>query len=1439
MRNFREEFEALSRTPDVPAIDQHRTRMRNIQQQNNEVTNPIAQVGNYARRQAGSLVSGFARAATDIPQDLNTLQALGRAGFDSITGRSDAGFLPGVMRYRYGDEGQAKLMDFEKQAMTSFFQENPDVKDQDDPKFQEWYHNFVRSDDYLAEERAILGDWWAGGSEQIGDFLDDVIGAPRDIDKNPIEFGMSAFGAQLNPLGRVFRAATNFVSGGNRGVALAADFVLPGSQSGTLRDNLIVGNVSGAVSTGIAATIEWAIQDPITATNIINSELGPDDDPSEIAELAADFFKNNFDATAAINILTGLRLALGLNKGVAPGNTVKPFEDGGAGGPTKPPESQRATNPVRTALGENRPLATELAEMGAQNADDIVKDLSYLSNAAIGHHLSNLEFRGMLPDGTETIPLRQLSEAQELLAAAGKWDTYAAVRRAETQLDTRDALINRHIDAIRAAEDAVIDAQVRIQALNNKLTAAQTATERNKIRNQLTRTADELATKDTQLKSLQNDPDYLARLGDTPESRQALEGKSYKDLTNFVAQHRNDPDFIRVKQMEQNAYTALNKMEKYKFTAQELAQRAQDNPRYMPQKHATHAGEDGMKGPVERAISVVKDRLSFDQDLYGNRYADNAQLGKPVSRQADNKPGTKVNMPGDPLEAMRLRMYSAVRQYMHNQARMTYIQAIKAAAKKSGQTPRYRVIQTKHGEQWLTKKQITALQARGFNLDNYIPVWKDGRAAFYKFNDPDVHARLKHMPHTSVPFLRSFAASWRLGTTGALNPSFAPISALYEQVIANITRKRGTTLGLDAGVDRLLRALGASQDGPVRTIGRNVSRVAASPLDPFGFALQLDSALRLTVRQMQEYWTARTMRDLVNSSGFIGQLAKDPKTRAALEKMAQSSLHSLKDSFYYELTNAGAVNSEATRTLLRRLENYEKTLDMTQWQTTAQLKRGTEHMLNPMNEGLNFVRFVVQGIKDSTKYSYAMRQRSLLLERTGGQTNTAAYKKGIEDIIRDTRTLSGDFMEKPGSKALQKLDSAAPFTNVMFVSMRHLAMSAKRDPSMFAQTFGTLVLGRVYAEYMMSNWDQDAYDFWHRQTPWWQRATAIPMPTIQTLAAWAQGQRVPFTRDAIFMATLPNEVRPFIEAPAQFIRSLGLYGAGQNEQLATNDFSRPFREALGQAFVPVVPPALSALVAPFGITLDPASAITGRNPFGSAAPGSEQEPIHQDSIVTRSVMDLIGAIGGVFGRNAIEAFDTATNVASEDGLLEGIRAGGQELAERMFKTDRETPLAMFGLRGQTRIYRGNPLSENSAAMRRAFTLSSNASPEARRIPAQTGDPLVDMMRPMLARYARRDPQIRRFSAQHQQIAEKIDNVNSNRSVPYNERIQLINELNQERFEFDKAQASYLQAMEQTLGNIVLPQGVTYGQAFEQRFGKPWGFKNFGLILEGYRGRRGG
>lgn len=1224
------------------------------------------------------------------------------------------------------------------------------------------------------------------GVEKTTNAIDRSFGAPIDAEKTLNETIQTGVGQSMVP--------TTFVSklaGGSKLAEFGLDMALPGTSRYTNKGLALNVGLSAAVPVAVDRAIEYFHPDKGDTVEDEQDEVPPPEERSSMLQRMLPSFSEAGLMGMAIAAAKkpGQAFAAGADAAVTrmTQRAGKQFFEFGP----KNVKVGETSSKLNAAVDELAPAQAALKEaydstaVAYEGAREMSKHIRSNASASVEHWRNHGHLEGM---DKPVLSGNKLEETRREMQARGDYDDFNKWALAETELDSRNAHLVRNLQQ------------------SNELSKRADFLRKNG------RFAEESHVQKELAKTQQDISGILADTG--PQYRHAFEDMSTKDLEAMSAQGRQNKEWVQLKDgvLQKHTDDVLEYFRRNGVLSDETIKSYKAaNPRYMPLMNDPYRGATG--------ITRVKEQLGKILSHKENPYAETDEFIKSFtpfqSRKFDN--ASKVNNPINVFDALDLYTERAVRYVNREKMKSTFIDKLNASGNMNKVAKQF----TWNGRTQFSVNEVKHI-TKTVDLEDHVSRLVNGKVEFYKFHDPLVKSALQQGPTSVIPIASQVSKVFRQFTTGTMAPGFAPKSFGYDTKTINATRPLDTLYGLDYLVNKA--TLGKSPKWL-----ENAARVAATHYDPTAHVLNMGSALTSYFKQNGWRLAEKMTEDLANSSGIFGQIAKVPGGQQWLTHIS----HTMADAFQRSLYNAAVHEHAATAAALENVFHHKREVDKF---FNARVPKIAMTVATPLTEAVMQYRIMMSSVHSAARVGYIMRNAERL-RGANGKIPPAAMKK----LMTEARTLAGDFSRKPGSPALQMLDSASPWFNVMLRSSQNLWQRVVKDPKIMGMMLTGVVMPRLYTDYVMSNWDDAAYDYWYKQMPDWQRTSTIVFPRPEVIWEWAHGRSVPFSPDKLYIQTVVPEFRAFAEAMSQGMRALGFTGRVDPSMPQTTAMAlSAVGEGAKQAFAPVTPPVIAGLAKPMGVNIDagnvfqlPAVAAgapaSKANPFQppTGAASRQGEGLNATSDIHGGFAEAVGALFGTTATRITQAFDTGFKTYDDThSLLDAMMSGGKELAQRSAELSEDVPLVGSASR---RVYRGSPVSNHAADMRKALGVVFGQNAQIKKFDAV--DPTLDGVAWEL-RLLARSFEYKQFGKTFRENNDLAKQIEANRKIPYGERQKKLNEVRQRMFEMDKQQDQYLMNIQKDIAN-------QYGAMYKQRFGVDFSLQDFARRIVTMKNKKAG
>lgn len=643
----------------------------------------------------------------------------------------------------------------------------------------------------------------------------------------------------------------------------------------------------------------------------------------------------------------------------------------------------------------------------------------------------------------------------------------------------------------------------------------------------------------------------------------------------------------------------------------------------------------------------------------------------------------KVNNPIDPIDALDLEIQRNVRSVQRNRVQQRLIDTLMASPWKDVHIRQESV----NGMNSFSDAQLSSpdmlkagLQKFIDNRDKYHMIRRGGRSEFYSFGDPMLRQALEFAPASQIAGLNALRKGWQAGTTGKFAPWFAPKAALWETQAGMMLRREGRSFGM---IDTYGRMLMRESEW--------ANRVLDKTIDPTAYLQVLNAIPRQLAWQAYGALGEKVAKDLTTNSGMFAQLTNVTGGKQFMHKMGTNMVRSFDQSVAGILTRHNLGNGAFLTDPFELATQYDQMIPRVNIPVVREALMGYSALLSSVHNAAKFA-FFAQNYDRLARNTPGKRKQN-------GKVSPAA----LEKLINETRQLSGDMSRVGGSDTYNKIVSALPYANVTVQSLRYLTQEIARHPGdVVPRIIQGAILPSLIGTYMMSNWDDDAREYWWNTIPTWKRVSTIPMPTPETVMAWANGEEVPFSRDAIVEVSQAPEYIPFAQTAMAAYKAIGLFGAadlvkGNRVPITAMD---DLRTGFGTMVNLAMPPAISMGLAVGGQAGSIGDFVAGRGLTRDLrAPtfsGANSDKMNISSDVPRVLNDVIGAIAGAAGQIGVQMYDAFDiNQEAGDGFLTAANKALDTGAFEVMSRVPDLPRAGSPLwKSREKLYKYTPEAEN-------------------------------------------------------------------------------------------------------------------------------------------------
>lgn len=359
-----------------------------------------------------------------------------------------------------------------------------------------------------------------------------------------------------------------------------------------------------------------------------------------------------------------------------------------------------------------------------------------------------------------------------------------------------------------------------------------------------------------------------------------------------------------------------------------------------------------------------------------------------------------------------------------------------------------------------------------------IQVRKNGKTITYDVGDRRLLHGLQGHPRLTIPVANVMRKFYQQFTTGYMNPTFAPMTAVYDITMAALglnVRKQ-----VSGHVDAALKRNGVPDS--VRNMLALPVRVADLPITYMEGVFQNLYGKRLLIE-------AERLATVAAETGH-------PMDKAAALAASKKFMTSMYGTMHRH-SRAGGMFSEELDDLAAAQNFFDKMRDQaSEGNNLAALGnavKGTAQALDPSR--LRFTKYgrAIDSIRDGMSMGIFARNYAEeaigLQQQVSGKIDKLADKE-IQRIARASREALADPQRKPKNDTLNRVLATIPYSNVIVQSLAHVTHHMLTNRS--AQSTVMSVIGiRMAATAMMTPEQRMEYE---REMPEWKRIMYMPLP---------------------------------------------------------------------------------------------------------------------------------------------------------------------------------------------------------------------------------------------------------------------------------------------------------------------------------------------------------
>jgi hypothetical protein len=849
------------------------------------------------------------------------------------------------------------------------------------------------------------------------------------------------------------------------------------------------------------------------------------------------------------------------------------------------------------------------------------------SNTNIRAATSNAYARGELPGGVMTIPVREIEVATAQLDDLSR-----------TQL-------NNYIYATQRMQDYTIrteSIEKELLDINNKISLYQLDGKQDKAA-KLIAQRNELVTQQARLEQ------------DTPGSRSSFEKFSRAEVQQAIDIGNANPAVKKIADMYRKvSHDTLLSMYRTGAISKADAQALNKaRPLYVPLREA-----DGASGSLlDRAGTVLKNRFKGYEES-------NLAINRLDAARNVTGDGAKVNIADDALIALKDGVYNAVLDATRNEARRNIIGEMMRADNGKGELVRKYLFKGKGGttKDALTPAQYNAYVKEGPDFDprNYVMVRNKGMIEMYEMREEYARA-LQFAPTAAVPIMNATRKMFERGTTGILNPAFAPISAGWDTANGIMFKPAGYSFGI---VDNLIRTHTGLQNNVIP--------------DPTAIVQVLGAVPAQLVRRTRKEMARQSAAALRKNDVVMAAMAQDPRMAQLQERAIEQSIAAMDRTAHAAYMRSGVAHSslagefDSTPGKMFGGTKFGAAID--------RIQKFGERVSAPYTA-------LLESVHGAARYAFFTQNYNRLAKEFGGAENIP--KKDIDLLTDATRNLGGDMSRRSGRKNVQRLTSVAAYSNPTIQGARHLfgELIDSRDPNKLARNWSRMSIGLMLPTYMamnqLSQW-REAYDYYMNKVPAYERARSFTMLAPEVAWEFAQTGKLPEKFDPqqhLMSIEIGYELGLVKSGFTALLQGLGMTSNPGVEHDWTDALSESAQGFTELASIPM----LDASFAWHNKDLNLANMISGESPvrdmtsvFQSKLPSGDK--ISLNSEISKQLADTLTNLFGTTVRHAVTGYDVAEQSMRVDGsdMYDAIMKGGTRTANDITKRLAPVNSALFG-----------------------------------------------------------------------------------------------------------------------------------------------------------------
>jgi len=961
------------------------------------------------------------------------------------------------------------------------------------------------------------------------------------------------------------------------------------------------------------------------------------------------------------------------------------------------------------------------------------------------------------------------------------------------------------------------DISTTLDALNTEIAELNARLQRGRANPQaLAATRNELAQKQSDLQRLiADDPSARPRLPEIEMSKVHRMGTAFEAGTEpFVVQYRN-----AVKQFNRD-------MLDLDVASGRLSQEAADNlhkrnPFYVQAKDDPFKGATGADRMWQSITQSVRSSMTRQSAGTGAGALSESPLRhlsldvqpiKPIGA-----PETRITNAFDTTSTMQMYARRTHIDHAHTVARNELLRALHTD--KNGNPSdlvrdgKMRAVDNGRGGTWWEGNQLRTpeLQAK-LDSPNVVDEWSNGKVRLWEFGDPEYARALRMEPVMMAGLMKGVAMSSNLAKsmiTGRLAPWFAPTGAMYNMMMAVMTRHHTRAFGpLSTALHRWTPEWFAKQ------VGGKIPDVTALARWPYDVVASL-------VELQAFHLTRPIARELAKITPFAAlQQAVGPRTYQRMVNTMLKVAHWADQSPAATLYKAGATFGQQTVDNIPAVRTA-----FTQMKVNLPL---------PLRKVWQFYTDTIDSIWLAEKRQYYTQNHALLSSKHNGNIP----QRELDRIIDEARTLAGDMSLQPASTAMRNLETALPYLTQAKLSTYHLLRNMTSRDTMWQVNPRLMItmMGVGSSIYWMTYWnDESRKEYWER-TPEHERLKHIYIPSPTLLLAWSKGENPNYSRDLYYKVRVPPDFAGMIAGTAAMMQMMGILPADATPKPLSSSVSGAFIDNL----MPAMPPLLQAAAAQSGMKFDPQGADTRggnwlrnyQSMFRTGAQAESTTNLGQVSNTTTLTMQaLFGTLGGYLAQGTDIMLHAAKyhpelkgnnqfvpRVTADYG--EGLRRAMTNVAEKAVEKLPDVPLIWQNKERYTAVNASwKFVAENNTHIRSIVGMRDDAVGKAanakRAAAAQAGgiptagmtDVVLGQISEDVAAWDRPTGAMGKLKKQYDDLVARSRAVSVQYNLPQDERQKQVNTLMMQQQDVKKQQQMAIQYAEQVIA-------AKYGRALQ-------------------------